>query len=56
MLEVVNVGEDYGIDVRALNTKITELVISAINIWKKLSGENGRALGSTCWSIMLMLC
>ena len=40
-MEDVNVGEEYGIgrslrtgaEVRALNTRVPELVISAINIW-----------------------
>ena len=45
----VNVGEDYGIGrsfrrgtyVRALNTRVSETVASAINQWRNIEQEKG---------------
>ena len=49
ILEDVNVGEDYGIgrslrrgaEVRALNTRVPEPVISAINLWWNIERAKG---------------
>ena len=50
ILEDLNVGESYsigrsfrsGAEVRSLNTRVPELVIGAINLWRNIDREKGK--------------